>query len=181
MTRSALACEVAKKLELYLKSMVRSRCREIVCPALFKSKPQKSHPIDTSTPEWRKIREGFMHLENMFLVRLNSSCEGTLQPEIWVVDPASDSLPSSQPGTTEEDRVQLGKAQLVVSPPSSVVSVPDPTITSSTTLGGPRAEHTVHLSLFSQSAATADGWTRHDMVATTGAELSSIAIDHNRL
>jgi len=177
MTRSTLAYEVAKKLELYLKSMVRSCCREIACPVLLKSEPQKSHPIDTSTPERWKIGEGFMHLENMFLVRLNSSCLRALQPEIWVVDPASDSLPQSQPGTTGEDRVQLGKAQLVVSPPSSAVSVPDPTITSSTTLGGPRAEHTIRRSLSSQSTAAADDWTRHDMSVITGAK--SVDLDYN--
>jgi len=173
MTRSMLAYKVAKRLERYLKSMVRSPCREIARPVLLKSEPQKSHPIDTSTRERWKIGEGFMNLENMFLVRLDSSCEGTLQPEIWVMDPASGSLPRSRPGTMDEDRVQLGKTRLV-SPPNSAVSVPDPTITSSTTLGGPRAEHR---SLPSQSTAAADDWTRHDMSVTTGARLTSITID----
>jgi len=87
MTRTTLAYEVAKKVERYLESMVRSRCREIACPVLLKSEPQKSHRM--------------------------------------------------------------------------AVSVPDPTITSSTTLGGPRAEHTIHRSLSSQSTAAAmirPGW-----------------------
>ena len=112
MTRSMLAYEVAKKLERYLESMVRPRSREIARLVLLKSKPQKSHPINTSTPERCRIGEGFMHLENMPLVLLDSSW-GTLQPEIWVMDPTSDFPPPSQPGTTGEDRVQLGKARLL--------------------------------------------------------------------
>ena len=34
-----------------------------------------------------KIGEGFMHLENMFLVRLVSVSTGSFQPEIWVWAP----------------------------------------------------------------------------------------------
>lgn len=176
MTRSKLAYEVAKKVRRYLESMVCSRCREIARPVLLKYKPQKSHPIDTSTPERWKIGEGFMYLENMVLVRLDSSSRGTWQPEIWIMDPALGSLPPSRPGTTSEDRVQLGKAQLV-SPPSSTVPAPDSTITTSTTLGGPRTEQTTHRSLPSQSAAAVDDLTRHDMSEITGAQSSSTTID----
>ena len=32
-----------------------------------------------------KIGEGFMHLENMFLVRFVSVSKGSFQPEIWVM------------------------------------------------------------------------------------------------
>jgi len=57
-----------------------------------------------------------MNLENMFLVSLVSGSKGTLQPVIWVMDPTLGSLPpGSRPGTMGEDRVQLGKAQLVSS------------------------------------------------------------------
>jgi len=36
-----------------------------------------------------KISEGFMHLDNMFLVRLESVSKGSWQPEIWVAGPTS--------------------------------------------------------------------------------------------
>ena len=38
------------------------------------------------TAPW-KIGEGFMHLDNMFLARIESVSKGSWQPEIWVVDP----------------------------------------------------------------------------------------------
>ena len=52
-----------------------------------------------------------MHLENMFLVRLNSVSKASWQPEIWVRDPAPGVLPPTPVSgaiTTSEDRVQLG-------------------------------------------------------------------------
>ena len=55
--------------------------------ASLKTEPQKSHTIDGSTNKRWKIGEGFMKLENMFLVRLESVSRGSFQPEIWVVDP----------------------------------------------------------------------------------------------
>lgn len=45
--------------------------------------------MDESTDNKWKIGEGFMHLENMFLVRLVSVSKGSFQPEIWVVDPTT--------------------------------------------------------------------------------------------
>lgn len=43
--------------------------------------------MDPSTSEQWKIGEGFMHLDNMFLAKLESVSKGSFQPEIWVVDP----------------------------------------------------------------------------------------------
>ena len=42
--------------------------------------------MNSSTERRWKIGEGFMHLENMFLVRLVSVSKGSFQPEIWVMD-----------------------------------------------------------------------------------------------
>jgi len=39
-----------------------------------------------STDKRWKVGQGFMRLENMFLVRLVSVSKGSFQPEIWVVD-----------------------------------------------------------------------------------------------
>ncbi|KAF9643619.1 hypothetical protein BDM02DRAFT_3272935 [Thelephora ganbajun] len=66
-TRSKLAYEVAKKLNQYLESMT-------------------GHLMEQSVDRRWKIGEGFMRLENMFLVRLVSVSKGSFQPEIWVVD-----------------------------------------------------------------------------------------------
>lgn len=41
--------------------------------------------MDDSVEKYWKIGEGFMHLENMFLVRLVSVSKGSFQPEIWVM------------------------------------------------------------------------------------------------
>jgi len=38
-----------------------------------------------STP-W-KIGEGYMHLDRVYLARLESVSKGSWQPELWVVDP----------------------------------------------------------------------------------------------
>ena len=65
---------------------VSSRCGEIVCLALLKSEPQRSHFIDGSTPKQWEIGEGFMHLDNMFMVSLESVSKGSFQPVIYVVD-----------------------------------------------------------------------------------------------
>jgi hypothetical protein len=66
---------------------VSSRCGEIVLLALLKRKPQGSHTIDGSTPKQWEIGEGFMHLDNMFMVSLESMSKGSFQPVIHVVDP----------------------------------------------------------------------------------------------
>lgn len=64
-TRSKLAYEVAKKLNRYLESMT-------------------GRPMDKSVEARWKIGEGFMRLENMFLVKLVPVSKGSFQPEIWV-------------------------------------------------------------------------------------------------
>jgi hypothetical protein len=171
-TRSELAYKVSKRVKRYLDSVVSSRCREIARPVLLKTKPQRSRTIDTSTSEWWKIGEGSTDPENMFLVNLDPTSDGSWQPEIRVMDPGSGSpvrsgskcqsstngstdVPLIRPTTTSEDGVRFGDGQLG-SPPSATVSVPDPTITTSTALGGPRAEHTTYQSFLPQSAAAAD-------------------------
>ena len=90
MTRSGLAYQIAKKLKQYLDSMAVSfRFVELVRLALLTTEPQqRPYAVDESTPKQWKIGEGFMHLDNMFLVRLVSVSNGSWQPEIWVADPA---------------------------------------------------------------------------------------------
>ena len=59
-----------------------------VRPVLTKTETQqRPYSVGESTPRKWKIGEGFMRLENMFLVRLNSVSKGSWQPEIWVMDP----------------------------------------------------------------------------------------------
>jgi hypothetical protein len=70
-TRGELAHHVSRKLEQYLDSMA------------------ASHTMDGSTDKQWKIGEGFMGLDNMFLVRLVSVSTGSFQPEIWVADPTT--------------------------------------------------------------------------------------------
>jgi len=65
-TRSKLAYEVAKNLNRYLVDMT-------------------GHAVDGSVEKYWKIGEGFMHLENMFLVHLVPVSKGSFQPEIWVM------------------------------------------------------------------------------------------------
>ena len=60
---------------------------EIARLVLLKTEPQRSHSIDGSTDKRWEIGEGFMKLENMFLVRLEPVSKGSFQPEIWVMDP----------------------------------------------------------------------------------------------
>jgi hypothetical protein len=67
---------------------VSSRSREIVLLALLKSEPQGSYFIDSSTPEQWEIGQGIMHIDNMFMVSLESVSKGSFQPVIYVVDPA---------------------------------------------------------------------------------------------
>ena len=84
--RSTLAHRVARKLKQYLDSMVSSR-RGGIARLGFITKPQIPYAMDESVPEQWKIGEGFMHLDNMFLVRFESVTVGSYQPEICVVDP----------------------------------------------------------------------------------------------
>lgn len=65
-TRSKLACDVAKKLLQYLDLM------------------RTSHVIDVTTNNLWTIGEGFMHLDNMYLSELESVSKGSFQPTIWV-------------------------------------------------------------------------------------------------
>ena len=65
---------------------VSSRCGEVVFLALLKSEPQGSHSIDSSSPKQWEIGEGFMQLDNMFMISLESVSKGSFQPVIYVVD-----------------------------------------------------------------------------------------------
>jgi hypothetical protein len=66
---------------------VSSCCGEIVRLVLLKSEPQISHSIDGSTPKQWEIGQGFMHLDGMFIVSLESVSKGSFQPVIYVADP----------------------------------------------------------------------------------------------
>ena len=100
-----LAHQVAKRLKQYLDSMAVSfRRDEIAHPVLLTTGPQqRPSSIGGTAPEQWRIGEGFMHLDNMFLVRLESVSRGSWQPEVWVVDPLLDPLlpPGSSSRLTE--------------------------------------------------------------------------------
>ncbi|KAF9789778.1 hypothetical protein BJ322DRAFT_1105640 [Thelephora terrestris] len=66
--RSKLAYEVARKLDRYLTQLARI------------------NPDGTVEDCWR-VGHGFMHIDNMFLVSLESVSKGSFQPEIWVAAP----------------------------------------------------------------------------------------------
>ena len=66
---------------------VSHRYCEIAHPTFANINPQSSQTMDAATSQQWKIGEGFMHLDNMFLARLESVSKGSFQPEIWVVDP----------------------------------------------------------------------------------------------
>lgn len=66
--RSKLAYEIARKVERYLTQMTR------VVP-------------DGSVEDRWRIGQGFMHIDNIFLVSLVSVSRGSFQPEIWVAVP----------------------------------------------------------------------------------------------
>jgi len=83
-----LAHRVARKLKQYLDSIAVSfRRDEIAHPVLLTTKPQAQPPLvgGSASEQWR-IGEGFMPLDNIFLVRLESVSKGSWQPEIWVMD-----------------------------------------------------------------------------------------------
>lgn len=62
---------------------------------LLTIEPQhRPYSIGGFTPQQWKIGEGFMYLENMFLVRLESVSKGSWQPEIWVADPTMGTEPA---------------------------------------------------------------------------------------
>ena len=89
MPRSGLAYQIARKLKQYLDSMAVSfRFVELVRTALLTTEPQqRAYIVGESAPKQWEIGEGFMHLDNMFLVRLEPVSNGSWQPEIWVADP----------------------------------------------------------------------------------------------
>ena len=125
--------------------------------------------MDASTSDLWRIGQGFMCLENMSLVRLNPVSKASWRPEIWVRDPAPGALPPTPVSgaiTTSEDRVQLGRGQLR-SPPSSTVSVPVPTTTSSTTLEGSRP-NTQPTELFTLNPQQHPGRIDYDMTVYNG-------------
>ena len=89
MTRSGLSYQIARKLKQYLDAMVVSSCRSSARPLFLTFEPQQEpYSVSESTPQQWKIGEGFMHLDNMFLVRLKSVSTGSWQPQISVTDPA---------------------------------------------------------------------------------------------
>ena len=79
--------EVAKKLNQYLATMTVSFRTAVKSLPMWLITKSQGYPMNESTDKKWKIGEGFMGLENMFLVRLVSVSKGSFQPEIWVVDP----------------------------------------------------------------------------------------------
>jgi len=94
-----LAHEVARKFKQYLEPVAVSfRRDEIAHPVLLTTEPQqRPSSAGGSTPEQRRTGEEFMHLDNMFLVRLDSVSKGSWQPEVWVMDPPLRGLPLVPP------------------------------------------------------------------------------------
>jgi hypothetical protein len=82
--RSKLAHDVAKKLEQYL-NHIAVRCVAIGSLQSLTTAPQK-FTIDRSVEGRWKVGEGFMNINNMFLVGLESVSKGSFQPDIWVID-----------------------------------------------------------------------------------------------
>lgn len=66
--RSKLVHEVARKVDQYLKHMERIN-------------------MDASVENRWKVGQGFMYIDNMYLVSLVSVSKGSFQPEIWVAVP----------------------------------------------------------------------------------------------
>ena len=69
---------------------VSPRRGEIARLVSLKNELQKRpYSVSESTLKRWKIGEGFMCLDNMFLVRLESVSKGSWQPEIWIVEPTN--------------------------------------------------------------------------------------------
>lgn len=49
--------------------------------------------LDGSVNDCWRIGQGFMHIDNMFLVSLVSVSRGSFQPEIWVAVPSTLPVP----------------------------------------------------------------------------------------
>ena len=83
--RKKLAHEVAKKVDRYLTRMaVRpDRDNHLLVPYRF---TQRITP-DESVKERLRIGQGFMHIDNMYLVSLVWVSKGSFQPEIFVEVP----------------------------------------------------------------------------------------------
>ena len=85
-SRSKLALEVAKKVKKYFDSIAVRTSMESSSWSLII--PSQESSFDGSVEGRWKASEGFMHIENMFLVRLASVSKGSFQPEIWIADPS---------------------------------------------------------------------------------------------
>ena len=83
--RGKLAHEVAKKVDRYLTRMaVRSYGDE---PFAIAHRCIKRIDPDGSVEDFWRIGQGFMHIDNMYLVSLKSVSKGSFQPEIYVEVP----------------------------------------------------------------------------------------------
>ena len=85
-SRKKLAHEVAKKVDRYLTHMA-------VCPygdepfAIAHTRVQRINP-DRSVEDFWRVNQGFMHIDNMYLVSLISVSKGSFQPGIYVKVPS---------------------------------------------------------------------------------------------
>jgi len=72
------------KLNQYLDSMAVSSCGGEIARLVSPNIELQQQPYGSAP--W-KIGEGFMHLDNMFLVRLENTSKGSWQPDVFVLDP----------------------------------------------------------------------------------------------
>lgn len=60
----------------------------VLCSAVAHERMQAVTPSGSVGDRWR-IGQGFMRIENMYLVSLMSVSKGSFQPEIWVAVPSA--------------------------------------------------------------------------------------------
>lgn len=86
-SRKKLAHEVAKKVDRYLTRMAVRSYNDEPCTVAHKC-TQRITPDGSVEDRWR-IGQGFMHIDNMYLVSLISVSKGSFQPEIYVEVPSA--------------------------------------------------------------------------------------------
>ena len=85
--RSKLVYEIARKVDRYLTRMTVCLVFVWFCSAVAHKRMQGT-TLDGSVEECWRIGQGFMHIENMYLVSLMSVSKGSFQPDIWVEIPS---------------------------------------------------------------------------------------------
>lgn len=86
-SRAKLAHEVAKKVDRYLTHMTVRLCSAQLFPIAHKY-TQRIAPDESIEGCWR-IGQGFMHIDNVYLVRLVWVSKGSFQPVLYVKVPSA--------------------------------------------------------------------------------------------